>query len=791
MQPQTFGRTNSSRIFNLFFTLLMAGLAASANAQSACTVGSGVNTLVRAEGYNDLVGDIVFTCTGGTPTAPGVIVNQVDFLVTLNGTITSRITATLGGGTGANMTEALLLMDDPNSTKWNNTTPHPLANCGLHGEDSGPSGPGVCAIVSDGTPADTYNGALLQGGAACTTLTAYGCGHPNVFQGRVAVGGFSNTIQFLGIPYDPPVAGQTRTIRIVNLRVNGNGYGVASPFTTVPVIATISLSNNSSLSLTNTSVQVGQVEQGLISQVTSGSFMQCSSTATSTGDATNPFYSAGMKIRVLENFATAFKVKNIRQILDNGTLSGTNYVYNGGTAYNQDYDQNVPGAVYGTETGFYFPPTGSSLAPGAAEPPAGFGAPVSGGNIGSRFTNGGTSTGIGAAGFANQGTRIAVTMDPPPAGSSAFVPIVVALKNQANNAQTGIMVLTDTDSSGAGVFSQSAAANLPSPVTAAANAAWAPLPANNIAVYEVLFSDPNSQEYADIVPSLVYTSATNTPALGSVSAAVDFAPTYIPATGANLPSATLAEPRFAGTGALSVLYSIASCSGPPPQVAAPTFSVPGGSYSTTQQVSLSTTTAGASIRYTTDGVTTPTETIGTLYVSGNPITVSSTTTIKAIAYASGMTDSTVSTATYTINVASGNGATFVRVDSTTKGSWKGVYGTSGYNVINDTISYPAFVTVTPAGQASYTWSPSTGDARALQKEESTTDRIAATWYTSGSYTIDLNFNDGAQHQVRFTVWIGIVRGGPRTSACWMARRTRCWTHVAPPASKADSIWFGM
>ncbi len=206
--------------------------------------------------------------------------------------------------------------------------------------------------------------------------------------------------------------------------------------------------------------------------------------------------------------------------------------------------------------------------------------------------------------------------------------------------------------------------------------------------------------------------------------------------------------NVANTGPLNAVVSgLFFDTAPNGPVAAPTFSVPGGSYSTTQQVSLSTTTAGASIRYTTDGVTTPTETIGTLYVSGNPITVSSTTTIKAIAYASGMTDSTVSTATYTINMASGNGATFVRVDSTTKGSWKGVYGTSGYNVINDTISYPAFVTVTPAGQASYTWSPSTGDLRALQKEESTTDRIAATWYTSGSYTIDLNFNDGAQHQV--------------------------------------------
>jgi hypothetical protein len=82
------------------------------------------------------------------------------------------------------------------------------------------------------------------------------------------------------------------------------------------------------------------------------------------------------------------------------------------------------------------------------------------------------------------------------------------------------------------------------------------------------------------------------------------------------------------------------------QVAAPTFTPAGGTYSSSQTVSLATTTGGASIRYTTDG-STPTSTTGTLYTG--PITVSSTKTIKAIAFASGMADSAVSSATYTIS----------------------------------------------------------------------------------------------------------------------------------------------
>jgi hypothetical protein len=82
-----------------------------------------------------------------------------------------------------------------------------------------------------------------------------------------------------------------------------------------------------------------------------------------------------------------------------------------------------------------------------------------------------------------------------------------------------------------------------------------------------------------------------------------------------------------------------------PQVAAPTFTPGGGSYSATQSVTVATTTTGASIRYTTDG-SAPSETAGTLY--SGPVTISATATLKAIAYESGFTDSTVTSALYTI-----------------------------------------------------------------------------------------------------------------------------------------------
>lgn len=79
-------------------------------------------------------------------------------------------------------------------------------------------------------------------------------------------------------------------------------------------------------------------------------------------------------------------------------------------------------------------------------------------------------------------------------------------------------------------------------------------------------------------------------------------------------------------------------------VAAPTASVPSGTYATPQQVALSSTTVGAKIYYTTDG-SAPT-------ISSNEytsaISVVTGSAIKAIAVKSGMKDSTVSTFNYVI-----------------------------------------------------------------------------------------------------------------------------------------------
>jgi hypothetical protein len=156
----------------------------------------------------------------------------------------------------------------------------------------------------------------------------------------------------------------------------------------------------------------------------------------------------------------------------------------------------------------------------------------------------------------------------------------------------------------------------------------------------------------------------------AVSTVTDFA-TFTPVTGIpvslDVKSQVLAEVAgnkiisfrisSAGPAGATVYYSSEDLKDLSPQliiqtdaadksVAAPTFSRVVGSYSNPQSVTINTTTSGASIRYTTDG-STPTPTTGTVYSA--PVSIAGSSTLKAIAYKSGMPDSAVTSGPYTIN----------------------------------------------------------------------------------------------------------------------------------------------
>ena len=119
---------------------------------------------------------------------------------------------------------------------------------------------------------------------------------------------------------------------------------------------------------------------------------------------------------------------------------------------------------------------------------------------------------------------------------------------------------------------------------------------------------------------------------------------------------------FGGALGYGVIFQLIPALPLPPQVAAPAFTPAAGTYTGVQTVTISTLTSGASIRYTTDD-STPSENNGSIY-SGSPITIGTTTTLQAIAYESGFTDSAVTTATYTISLPPASVPTFNPVAGT-------------------------------------------------------------------------------------------------------------------------------
>jgi hypothetical protein len=85
-----------------------------------------------------------------------------------------------------------------------------------------------------------------------------------------------------------------------------------------------------------------------------------------------------------------------------------------------------------------------------------------------------------------------------------------------------------------------------------------------------------------------------------------------------------------------------------PQAEAPVMVPNGGSVVAGTTVEITTASVGASIRYTTDG-SDPSSTVGTVY--SGPVAINANTTLKAIAYGAGFSDSDITTRAFTVLLA--------------------------------------------------------------------------------------------------------------------------------------------
>jgi len=86
------------------------------------------------------------------------------------------------------------------------------------------------------------------------------------------------------------------------------------------------------------------------------------------------------------------------------------------------------------------------------------------------------------------------------------------------------------------------------------------------------------------------------------------------------------------------------------------------------------------------------------------------------------------------------------LDSSTAGNWVGVYGQDGFTIANNAASslpgYASFNTTAPP----YTWLASTTDTRGLYTDASKSNRIESTYYSTSTFTFDVN-TTGGSHQI--------------------------------------------
>jgi hypothetical protein len=482
----------------LFVGLASAQVGGTGQTPLTCNTNVTVTPALRGEGFTEQTGDITITCTGGAPLGVGSSIPLVNFAVFYNTTVTSRLLPTTSPQSSSATSEALLLIDEPGSGLggYGPSLPQRLCTTPLTG----------CAASVGFSAAAGFNVPVDPGTANAS---------PNVYQGVVA----GNSVTFYGVPVMPPTTTGSRVYRITNVRVNAQPLAGGSASGASPVQASISISGATSLSIQNSAPNVGYVSNGLTASASGTTGLNQCSNATKSSVNTLTFQ---------ENFGTAFKTRV--QAQSTALYSGQG----NGTA------QNIPGAIYNSESNFVFPINSSQTA-GLADfgtrlkatfnnipagtrifvstvnvynnaypvsntnPPT---PPVGGGNAGGSQGNANVASGyVGLAQLVNGET----TGDGN--GSSSFFPAVTASDNGPNNGNVPIAEVSLSNGTGT-------------------------------AVWEVVNTNPNTSEQFRFAVYVTYTAnvAQNSPLPGTSTVNLSFAPTST----SGAASSTLSIPRFAG-----------------------------------------------------------------------------------------------------------------------------------------------------------------------------------------------------------------------------------------------------
>jgi len=499
---------------------LLLVLGSSAYAQT-CTANQGNPATVRAEGVTELVGDIFITCTGGVPTTTGNAIPQYTISILLNTSVTSRLMSgtTATGG----VSEAVLAIDDP--------FPAGLQIPATATTTTGSSG-GVtvnAAQIQLGCVANnSTNCAITQTGSGGYGIDGPyygGAGHFNLFQGSWNPA-LPQALTWSGVPIDAP-GSATRIIRITNVRANACQLGVSSTLIPAQISALITINGTQALTLQQPQPIVAVVLPGLNQSVGKAlTYQQCvtlNNIIINPSDQPVGISDTGVGITATEGVGnnSAFKPRNFSQ------YAGTVALPLADSSAQGVQVQNVLGTAYNAESGFVTNAAGL-LGDGQA---------------------------TGAVGLADTGTELAFSFASIPTGVVISLPTHIYLfpTTTFTAATAAAAVLAATPPVGATGVATLVGGVSGGQLTVSGGA--------GSAVYEVLLSSPNTQEFAFLAATVAFISntASNQPGITTTggTVAVNFAPLSSVPTAA--PETTAPIPRFCQTHTPVVFFQINAC----------------------------------------------------------------------------------------------------------------------------------------------------------------------------------------------------------------------------------------
>jgi len=479
------------------------------------------------------IGDIIVTCTGGDFT-DGAPAPQVTIAVALTSQITTRLVNDSG------LSEALLLIDEPGTTNFPpvpnygsgaplipcpNTGPAGFAGCFAYGYHVNPGGAGIVyGVAVNPSPAGTT--ALPPSQTAINSATAVSSppNAPNVYQGVVT----GNQVTFFGVPVLAPGTNAARVFRITNLRVDA---AASTPGQAVQ--AYISVSNPSELPISNAEPIVGFIQTSPAVQMLKPALSGPIPLALNGCLAVNPALAAdptstnapdgvSFVVRLSETYQTDFKPM--------GTPVSPAPDANSRPASGP---QDIPGTIYGTETGFYNP----------AFP---------------------ATNGLNVAGLATQGTRFLVQFQGLPTGMQIQAPVY----ERGQGLTTSRVRLISTDTNG------NSSSYTPLGPLSSLNTYYA---SSMVYVYEVTEIangvNPNAIDTIDLPFYIAYPGPGALPtSLGQVTANISYAPfstiSTADDTGAPIP-------RFQNVSAPQVVANVMACPTQTPTVSITSSANPG------------------------------------------------------------------------------------------------------------------------------------------------------------------------------------------------------------------------